>query len=126
MRSNIDAVVKAAAGGMEDPHPRVRYAGLFCLSQFLVQLKPLAQRKYHADLVPALLTLIETENANTDKKPESAKMVTQALVAMVNFVQGLIQEDDNEIEETKKSGDIMLLYSDRLFNALVENLKVGI
>ena len=35
---------------------------------------------------------------------------------MINFTQGLITEDENEIEDTKKSGDILKLYSDALFS----------
>ena len=54
----------------------------------------MAQKKYHADLVPALLAILQNE--------EVLKTQTQAVVCMVAFVQGLIEEDDNEIEDTKK------------------------
>ena len=55
MKANADAAMKLACTGIADANPRVGYAALYCLSQLLIQLKPMAQRKYHAELVPALL-----------------------------------------------------------------------
>jgi hypothetical protein len=45
---------------------------------------------------------------------------------MINFTRGLIQEDENEINETQKSSDILNLYSDALFESLITNLQSGI
>jgi len=45
---------------------------------------------------------------------------------MVNFVQGLIEEDENEIEETKKSSDIMMLYADNVISYLIELLSTAV
>jgi len=42
---------------------------------------------------------------------------------MINFTNGLIQEDENEINDTKKSGEILTLYSDQLFSSL--HLQLG-
>jgi len=53
--------MKTACGGISDAHPRVKYAGLLSLSYLLMQLKPMAQRKYHAELVPVLLSIIQDE-----------------------------------------------------------------
>ena len=53
-------------------------------------------------------------------------MKTQNIACMVNFVKGLIEEDENEIEETKKSSDIMMLYADQLFANLIEQLKTAV
>ena len=44
----------------------------------------------------------------------------------MNFVQGLIEEDENEIEETKKSSDIMMLYADQLFAGLIGLLATAV
>jgi hypothetical protein len=54
------------------------------------------------------------------------KIQTQAVLSLESFVQGLIEEDDAEIEDTKKSSEIMLLYADQLFNSLEVNLKKAI
>ena len=55
MKNNMDTAFNTACKGIQDNHPRVKYAGLICLTHLLVQLKPLPQKKYHAELVPALL-----------------------------------------------------------------------
>ena len=118
MKANADEAMKLACAGIADAHPRVGYSALYCLSQLLVQLKPMAQRKYHAELVPTLIQI--GQNAATPK------MKTQAVECMVNFVKGLIEEDENEIEETKKSSDIMMLYADQLFAGLVQLLSTAV
>lgn len=45
---------------------------------------------------------------------------------MINFTNGLIVEDDQEINETQKSSEILTLYADEIFTCLHENLKKGI
>jgi hypothetical protein len=62
MKANMDTAFQTAWAGIKDEHPRVKYAGLICLTHLLVQLKPFAQEKYHADLVPALLEIINNES----------------------------------------------------------------
>ncbi len=45
---------------------------------------------------------------------------------MFAFTDGLIEEDDNEIDETKKSSEIMLVYSEQVFKSLIENLTKAV
>jgi hypothetical protein len=118
MRANMDIAFNTACQGIKDAHPRVKYAGLFCLTQLLVQLKPLPQKKYHAELVPALLQIINSA--------ELPKLRTQAVHCLYQFTSGLIEEDKNEIDETKKSSDIMLAYYGPLFESLVTNLTKAV
>ena len=42
MKANAAAAMEQTCTGIADAHPRVGYAALFCLSQLLVQLKPMA------------------------------------------------------------------------------------
>lgn len=118
MKANLDNAMQTACKGLQDENPRVRYAGISCLALVLTELSPVAQVKYHAELVPALLGLIEKESM--------MKIKTHAISCMINFVNGLIQEDENEIDDTKKSSDILVLYSDQLFSSLLVNLEMGI
>jgi hypothetical protein len=118
MKTNMDTAFNTACKGIQDQHPRVKYAGLICLTSLLVQLKPLPQKKYHAELVPALLQIINSA--------ELPKLRTQAVHCLFQFTTGLIEEDDNEINETKKSSDIMLSYSEQLFKSLVDNLTKAV
>jgi hypothetical protein len=61
---------------------------LTSLGLLLNQLSPDAQQKYHQDLAPVLIKMMNSE--------ELIKMQTQATSCMVNFVNGLIE---NETEE---------------------------
>ena len=118
MKANLDLAMQTACKGLQDEHPRVRYAGLSCLALVLTELSPSAQLKFHQELVPVLLNMISTEKI--------LKLQTHAISCMINFTQGLIQEDDNEINDTKKSSEILTLYADQLFSSLHENLRKGI
>ena len=60
------------------------------------------------------------------KDEKILKIQTHAVSCMINFTTGLIQEDENEIEETTKSGEILEVYADQLFQNLTDNLKKGI
>lgn len=75
----------------------------------------MAQKKYHAELVPALLEIINNHDI-------LLKVRTQAVHCLFQFTNGLIEVDSNEIDETKKSSDIMLAYSEEVFKSLVVNL----
>ena len=44
-----------SAGGLLDPHPRVRYEALTSMGFLLTELAPDAQKKYHDQLVGVLL-----------------------------------------------------------------------
>ena len=44
---------------------------------------------------------------------------------MTNFVQGLLEEDDREIDETKKKTDVILQYSDSLIAGMEQFLSIG-
>lgn len=50
------------------------------------------------------------------------KVRTQAVQCLFQFTNGLIEVDSNEIDETKKSSEIMLAYSEEVFKSLVVNL----
>lgn len=80
LKSMNDAVVLACRGLM-DPEPRVRYAGLSCLALLLTELAPGAQKKYHSELMPALLKMMREEPL--------IKMQSHAVSATINFVNGL-------------------------------------
>lgn len=60
------------------------------------------------------------------EKETNIKIQTRAISCLINFVQGLIHEDEQEIEDTKKSSDILALYADPIFNQLQVNLKQAI
>lgn len=117
-KKNMDAAMQQICQGLQDDHSRVKYARLYALSNLLVNLGPALQFKYHAELVPALLSIIDGE--------KSLKVKAQAVNCLYYFVHGLIQEDDAEVEDTKKSSEIMLAYVDALFKSLAQQLTASV
>ena len=61
MMANMDDVMQTACKSLQDENVRVRYSGLSCLALVLTELSPVAQQKYHAELIPALLNIIQSE-----------------------------------------------------------------
>ena len=84
-KKNIEEIMKMAASGLMDPHPRVRYEALTSLGLLLTELAPEAQKKYHDQLIMVILKMMQDE--------QLIKLRTQATSAMVNFVRGLIDEE---------------------------------
>ncbi len=89
-RKNLDEIIRMSASGLLDPHPRVRYESLTSLGLLLSVLCPDAQKRFHDQLIPVLLKMMEGE--------EMIKVRTQATSCMVNFVRGLI--DPEAFEDT--------------------------
>lgn len=54
--------MKMSAGGLLDPHPRVRYEALTSMGLLLTELAPDAQKKYHDQLVGVLLKMMREES----------------------------------------------------------------
>jgi hypothetical protein len=59
---NIEEIMKMSAGGLLDPHPRVRYEALTSMGLLLTELAPDAQKKYHDQLVGVLLKMMREES----------------------------------------------------------------
>jgi len=118
LKSNMEEAMTKVCLGMQDDHVRVKYARLSALAHITMQLSPQIQFKFHAEVVPALLQIVKTE--------QTMKVKTQALFCLFHFTKGLIQEDDTEIHDTKKSSDIMQAYADDLCQALIDNLTLSV
>ena len=115
MTKNMDEAMKMACSGIVDTNPRVRYAGLSCTALLLTELAPKAQKKFHTELVPMLVKIMNEE--------QILKLKTHAVSTMINFAKGLIDEDEEEVEETKKTEKIMNHYTKNLFSSLINLLK---
>lgn len=61
MLKNMDEAMKMACSGIVDKNPRVRYAGLSCTALLLTELSPKAQRKFHNELMPMLIKIMNEE-----------------------------------------------------------------
>jgi hypothetical protein len=117
MMKNMDEAMKVACSGIVDENLRVRYAGLSCLALLLTELSPKAQRKYHQELMPALMKIMATETM--------IKVQTHAVSTVINFVRGLTEEEEDD-DKTVMGTKIMENYQATLFEGLVVLLKKGI
>lgn len=61
-KSNIEDVAKMAVSGFAHPHPRVKFEALKCTGTLLSHLAPKFQQTFSAELLPALISLINTES----------------------------------------------------------------
>lgn len=68
--------------------------------------------------MPALLQIVNEQ--------QNMKVKTMAVNTLLNFVSGLIEEDKNEIDETKMEGEILEKYADDFFKSLANNLKIAV
>jgi len=115
---NLEETMKMAASGVIDEHPRVKYAGLTCLGMVLSELAPKAQKAFHAEIMPQLLEIMNSD--------QLIKIKTQATSACVNFVRELIHEDENEIEETEKEVAAIEEYTDDLLESCSKLFSEGL
>ena len=119
MAKNMNEAMQTACRGVIDNHTRVRYAGLSCLALLLTELAPKAQKKFHAELMPVLLTMMNKEAL--------IKMQTHAVSTVINFANGLHSVSEDDEEETAQSHqDIIKIYSSTLFETLITLLKKAI
>lgn len=50
----LDQFVNMVLRSSQDPHPRVRWAAIHAIHQFLVDFSPYLQEQYHSQILPAL------------------------------------------------------------------------
>jgi hypothetical protein len=107
MSKNMEEAMKMASSGIVDKNYRVRYAGLSCTALLLTELSPLAQKKFHSELMPMLTKIMNEESL--------IKMQTHSVSTMINFAKGLLDEDDGS--------KILMKYAKSLFSSLISLLK---
>lgn len=83
------------------------------------ELAPKAQVKYHQEVLPVLVNLMINEPI--------LKMQTQATSALLNFINGLNQDqEDDEKEDPVDAKELMKNYSKQLLETLIQLLRRGI
>ena len=77
----------------------------------LNDLAPEFQTKYHADLIPALIKMMNEETA--------LKMQYQATACMTSMIRGLIDEESNEDSDVNVANKQLLVpHADALVNSI--------
>ena len=101
MESELDKVLDLVVPSLQDPHPRVRWAGCNALGQMSTDFKGTMQLKYHQIVLPALISVLAA--------PEP-RVQSHAAAALVNFC-----------EEAEK--EILEPYLDTLLEHLMQLLQ---
>ena len=84
--TNIDDVAKMAVSGFTSGNARVRYEALQCTGLLLSDISPTFQLKYHHELIPALVKMMNEE--------KHLKIAAHATACMTSFIRGLIHEEN--------------------------------
>ena len=120
-KKEITPTVQMVARGLLDEHPRVRYTALMALGLLLNVLSPHIQMKFHSEMLPQLIKMMQEETL--------IKMRSQVASCTVNFVRGLIENEDGERvheEEIERSKQILFIYTDRLIPVIQQLLDLAL
>lgn len=115
---NLDETMRMSAAGVVDEHPRVQFAGLTCLGLMISEQAPKAQKDYHSEIMPQLMSIMNSGSL--------IKIKTQATSAAVNFVRELITVDEAGIEETERETSAIEEYTDELLEICSKLFSEGI
>lgn len=77
MESMLDNITAGCLKYLIDPHPRVRYAACNAIGQMATDFAPVFEKKFHATVIPGLLTLLDDHN--------NPRVQAHAAAALVNF-----------------------------------------
>lgn len=94
---NVEEIIKMSVSGLIVDNPRIKYESLQATGLLLNDLKPTLQLKFHSELVPAFVRMMNEE--------PKLKLQTQATACMTSFVKGLIDDEvaeDSEVQQKNK------------------------
>jgi hypothetical protein len=77
MKNELDKIIELVIPHLRDPHPRVRHAACNAIGQMCTDFAPTIQSKFHAKIVPALISVLD------DSK--FLRVQTYGAAALVNF-----------------------------------------
>lgn len=77
MEAMLDNIMQGVLKYLVDPHPRVRYAACNAIGQMATDFAPVFEKKYHEQVIPGLLTLLDDT--------QNPRVQAHAGAALVNF-----------------------------------------
>lgn len=77
MEAMLDNIMQGVLKYLMDPHPRVRYAACNAIGQMATDFAPTFQKKYHEQVIPGLLSLLDDVG--------NPRVQAHAGAALVNF-----------------------------------------
>ena len=106
-KENLLTLLNYISNGLVHEHPRVRHSALIAFAAVMKETAPKAQKDYTNNILPGLAVLM------TDKET-SIKVKSQACIAMVEYLRGLLVENRDQDESTL----ILQPYSEQLITLL--------
>ncbi|XP_055850061.1 importin-5 [Episyrphus balteatus] len=77
MEAMLDNIMSGVLNFLRDPHPRVRHAACNAVGQMATDFAPIFEKKFHAQVIPGLLSLLDDV--------ENPRVQAHAGAALVNF-----------------------------------------
>ena len=111
-KGTIDGIIKLMLPLFDDPHVRVRYAGVTALALFATELKPKFGKNYHE--------LYMTKSVAAMDDP-SIRMQTQGCSSITNFCRGILENEEGEKMFNKYAEVILKKVGGLLQRGIIEN-----
>jgi hypothetical protein len=111
---NIKELLQFINTGLTHQHPRVRYAALFAFGSVLKSTAPKPQKEFTNNILPALAQLMSD-------KESSIRVKTQSCNSLVEFLKGLINEENSAKLLTNFTADLVKLLSQLFEYSLKES-----
>ena len=111
---NIKESLQFINTGLTHQHPRVRYAALFAFGSLLKSTAPKPQKEFTNNILPALAQLMSD-------KESSIRVKTQSCNSLVEFLKGLLNEEDSAKLLSNFTSDLVKLLSQLFEYSLKES-----
>ena len=111
---NIKELLQFINTGLTHQHPRVRYAALFAFGSVLKSTAPKPQKEFTNNILPALAQLMSD-------KESSIRVKTQSCNALVEFLRGLVSEENSAKLLSNFTADLVKLLSQLFEYSLKES-----
>ena len=111
---NIKELLQFINTGLTHQHPRVRYAALFAFGSVLKSTAPKPQKEFTNNILPALAQLMSD-------KESSIRVKTQSCNSLVEFLKGLMNEENSAKLLTNFTADLVKLLSQLFEYSLKES-----
>jgi hypothetical protein len=111
---NIKELLQFINTGLTHQHPRVRYAALFAFGSVLKSTAPKPQKEFTNNILPALAQLMSD-------KESSIRVKTQSCNSLVEFLRGLVNEENSAKLLSNFTADLVKLLSQLFEYSLKES-----
>ena len=111
---NLKELLQFISNGLTHQHPRVRYAALFAFGSVLKSTAPKPQKEFTNNILPALAQLMSD-------KESSIRVKTQSCNSLVEYLKGLLNEENSSKLLTTYISDLVKLLSQLFEYSLKES-----